>query len=267
MGPTGSGEGADPGSGPSPTPISLLRRVVFGVAAGLVFVVLLGLGTWQVERRTWKLDLIARVDARVHAPAVPAPGPETWKRIGADEAYRHVRLSGTFLHDRETLVQAVTERGAGFWVLTPLRRPDGSLVLINRGFVPGDRRDPATRSAGQGAGEATVVGLLRLTEPGGAFLRSNAPRDDRWYSRDVTAIAAARGLNDVAPYFVDADAAPNPSGLPVGGLTVIAFPNSHLVYALTWYGMALMLAGAVIYLLRGGRRENRVSKGLQPFGR
>ena len=270
MGPTGSGRGAHPGSAPSPAPISLLRRLVFGVAAGLVFLVLLGLGTWQVERRTWKRDLIARVEARVHAPAAPAPGPDAWTRIGADDAYRHVRLSGTFLHDRETLVQAVTERGAGFWVLTPLRRPDGSLVLINRGFVPGDRRDPATRTAGQrageGAGEATVVGLLRLTEPGGAFLRANDPRDGRWYSRDVAAIAAARALTDVAPYFVDADATPNPGGLPVGGLTVIAFPNSHLVYALTWYGMALMLAGAMVYLLRSGRSESRVSKGHEPFG-
>ncbi|QGY04668.1 SURF1 family protein [Methylobacterium mesophilicum SR1.6/6] len=249
-----AGSGGDPG--PSPAPISLLRRVVFGVAATLVFVVLVGLGTWQVERRAWKLDLIAQVDARVHAPAVPAPGPADWPRIGPDDAYRHVTLSGTFLHDRETLVQAVTERGGGFWVLTPLRRPDGSLVLINRGFVPGDRRDPASRAAGQLAGETTVTGLLRLTEPKGAFLRANDPKDDRWYSRDVAAIAAARGLTDVAPYFVDADATPNPGGLPVGGLTVIAFPNNHLVYAITWYGMALMLAGAVVYVLRGGRARD-----------
>ena len=152
-------------------------------------------------------------------------------------------------------MQAVTGLGGGFWVLTPLRRADGSLVLVNRGFVPGDRRDPATREAGQVAGEATVTGLLRLTEPKGAFLRSNAPKDDRWYSRDVAAIAAARDLTGVAPYFVDADATPNPGGLPVGGLTVIAFPNNHLVYAITWYGMALMLAGAVVYLLRRGPRD------------
>ncbi len=256
MRPAGSGGGADPGSAPSPAPLSFLRRAVFGVGAGVVFLVLLGLGTWQVERRAWKLDLIARVDARVHAPAVSAPGPAEWPRVGPDDAYRHVRLSGTFLHDRETLVQAVTERGGGFWVLTPLRRPDGSLVLVNRGFVPGDRRDPATREPGQVAGETTVTGLLRLTEPKGAFLRSNDPTDDRWYSRDVAAIAAARGLTEVAPYFVDAGATPNPGGLPVGGLTVIAFPNNHLVYAITWYGMALMLAGAMVYVLRGGRAKD-----------
>jgi surfeit locus 1 family protein len=257
--------GSAGGSAPSPAPISFLRRAVFGVGAGLVFVVLLGLGTWQVERRAWKLDLIARVEARVHAPPVPAPGPADWPRIGPDDAYRHVTVSGTFLHDRETLVQAVTERGGGFWVLTPLRRPDGSLVLVNRGFVPGDRRDPATREPGQIPGETAVTGLLRLTEPKGAFLRSNDPKDDRWYSRDVAAIAAARGLADVTPYFVDADTTPNPGGLPVGGLTVIAFPNNHLVYAITWYGMALMLAGAMVYLLRGGRAKDPIAEARGPL--
>ena len=235
---------------PSPTP---LRRVVFGLGAAFVFLTLVGLGTWQVQRRAWKLDLIARTETRVQAPAVPAPSPAAWDRVGPDDAYRHVTLAGRFLHDRETLVQAVTDYGAGSWVLTPLRREDGSLVLVNRGFVPGDRKDPATRREGQVAEAVRVTGLLRLTEPGGAFLRANDPAGNRWYSRDVAAIAAARGLSDVAPYFVDADATPNPGGLPLGGLTVVAFPNNHLVYAVTWYGLALMLGGFFAYR-RLGRR-------------
>lgn len=229
------------------------------MGASVVVLVLLGLGTWQVERRAWKHALVARVDARVHAEPVPAPGPAEWAGIGPDDAYRHVRLEGTFLNGRETLVQAVIGEGPGFWVLTPLRRPDGSVVLVNRGFVPAERRDPATRRDGQIAGDTVVTGLLRLSEPGGAFLRTNAPADGRWYSRDVAAIAAARGLTGAAPYFVDADAAPeNPGGLPVGGRTVIAFADNHLVYAITWYAMALMLAGAVLYALFGsGRRSMR----------
>ena len=155
----------------------------------------------------------------------------------------------------------MTEEGGGFWVLTPLRRPDASLVLVNRGFVPSDRKDPTTRQDGRIAGTTTVTGLLRLTEPGGAFLRSNDPKDGRWYSRDVAAIGAAQGLFDLAPYFIDADAAPkNPGGLPIGGLTVIAFPNNHLVYAITWYAMALLLAGACVYALRGGRHAEAASR-------
>ncbi|GJE55538.1 hypothetical protein EKPJFOCH_2030 [Methylobacterium thuringiense] len=224
---------------------------------GLIVVsVLLGLGVWQVQRRAWKLDLIARVEARVHAEPGPAPGPEAWPAVSAEaDAYRRLRLTGTFQYDRTSLVQALTEFGGGFWVLTPLQSEAGFTVLVNRGFVPSDRRDLADRA--EPAGPVTLTGLLRVTEPGGAFLRSNDPAADRWYSRDVAAIAGARGLTGVAPYFVDADAGPDPGRLPVGGLTVVAFPNSHLVYALTWFVLAAMSAGALVYLDREAFRERR----------
>ena len=230
-----------------------MRRIAFAAAALLAFIGLAALGTWQVERRAWKLDLIARVDARVHAAAVEAP--DIPQAVTKDDEYRHVRISGTFLHDRETLVQAVSDLGSGFWVVTPLRRADGGIVLVNRGFVPPEARDPASRIAHAPQENTTVVGLLRLTEPGGGFLRRNDPAGGRWFSRDVQAIAAARGLAPVAPYFIDAQAAPagTPRAWPAGGLTVIAFHNNHLVYALTWYALALMVAGATVYVLRGNR--------------
>lgn len=225
------------------------------VLAGLALTgVFLGLGTWQVERRVWKLALIDRVEARIHAEPVPAPGPEEWPGLTAASAeYRRVRLTGRFAHDRATLVQALSERGAGFWVLVPLVTDRGFTVLVNRGFVPTEARERSARAAGEPEGEVTLTGLLRLSEPGGGFLRRNDPAADRWYSRDVAAIATSRGIDGstaVAPYFVDADAAPNPGGLPMGGLTVVAFHNNHLVYALTWYALALMTAGALIFVLR-----------------
>lgn len=97
----------------------------------------LALGIWQLERRTEKLKLIAAVDARAHAPATAAPGPAAWAGIDArKDAYRHVRVQGVFLHKRETTVQAMTELGAGYWVLTPLVTNEGWIVLVNRGFVP-----------------------------------------------------------------------------------------------------------------------------------
>ena len=232
---------------------SRARWLLTGVLLLLV-AVFLALGSWQVQRLFWKLDLIARGESRAHAEPAPAPGRAEWPAISPKkDEYRRVTATGLFQHDKTVLVQAVTERGAGFWVLTPLRLPDESTVVINRGFVPADKRDPAARVASEiAAGPVTVTGLLRLSEPGGAFLRSNDPANDRWFSRDVVAIAAAKGLPDVAPYFIDADATPNPGGLPVGGLTVVAFRNSHLVYALTWYALAAMsLVG--IYLVRKQR--------------
>lgn len=191
------------------------------------------------------------MDARVHAPPVAAPGPSAWPKVTAErDAYRHVRAAGVLANDRETRVQALTDLGAGYWVVTPLRTDEGFTVLVNRGFVPQDRADPATRKAGQVAGPATVTGLLRVTEPGGSPFQRNDPAHGLWYSRDVAAMAAARGVGGAAPYFIDADATPNPGGLPVGGLTVVAFRNSHLVYAATWCALALMVLAAAAFVAR-----------------
>lgn len=218
------------------------------------------LGIWQVERRAWKHDLVARVEARIHAPAAALPEASSWPGLApAAFEYRKVRLTGTFLHDREALVQALTGRGAGFWVLTPLRTPEG-IVIVNRGFVPGERRDPAARREGQVADLVMVTGLMRESEPGGGFLRANDPAADRWYSRDVAAIARARGLGAAAPFFVDADAAPNPGGYPLGGLTVVRFADNHLVYALTWFALAGLCLGAVVVALRPAQHDSKVQE-------
>nr|WP_281351867.1 SURF1 family protein [Pandoraea terrigena] len=244
--------------------------VILGVITLMLVSVFVSLGTWQLHRRAWKLDLIERVNSRVHAPPAPAPLRAQWAAVSAaEDEYRHVSLTGTYQFDKDTLVQAVTDLGGGYWVLTPLHTADGGEVLINRGFVPPGWKEavPAAPS-----GEVTVTGLLRMPEPGGGFLRKNAPSENLWYSRDVAAIAAARGLTaaDVAPFFVDADGKPGADAsralvggdaeaitgqapardYPVGGLTVVTFPNNHMSYLLTWYALAIMSAVAGGFVIR-----------------
>jgi surfeit locus 1 family protein len=236
------------------------RRLALQAGALLLIVLFAGLGTWQVQRLQWKLALIDRVESRVHAAPVAPPPPARWGRVTAEsDEYRHVRLAGHYLYQFTTPVQAVSDLGAGYWLVTPLCTTDGTIALVNRGFVPlaegGAGHYPANRAAADpgrpcaAAGDAPTVitGLLRISEPGGGFLRTNDPQRNRWYSRDVAAIARARGLYNVAPYFVDAASNQDPARAPdhpVGGLTVITFHNSHLVYAFTWYALALMVAGA-----------------------
>ena len=252
----------------------VLRRALL-VCAALLVAGFAALGSWQLKRLQWKLGLIERVEQRVHAPAVAAPARDRWPYISAEDyEYRHVSLTGTFLYELTTRVQAVTEFGSGWWLLTPLRLADGSVVLVNRGFIPvkeGDwnKRDPHDLPkayahddlpASKPADLSSISGLLRMSEPGGAFLRQNDPAAGRWYSRDVQAIARARGLPAAAPYFVDAGAAKGTGDegardgeRPIGGLTVVSFHNNHLVYAVTWYALALMAAGAFLWLKREGR--------------
>lgn len=224
-------------------------RIAFIAGFCLVALICAGLGIWQVRRLSWKLDLIARVEARLKAPPVAAPGPLDWTGISvtADE-YRRVVLQGRYLDAAETLTMAVTERGPGFWVLAPFRTDAGFAVLVNRGFVPESKRAAEDRRK-VANDETRIVGLLRPSEPGGGFLRTNDPVAGRWYSRDVAAIAQARGLGQVAPYFVDADAAAEPGPLPQGGMTQVSFRNTHLIYALTWFCLALMSAGAAAFLI------------------
>lgn len=237
---------------------SSLTLIVWTIAALLAFAGFIALGNWQVRRLGWKLHLIAEVHSRVHAPVVPAPGPPQWPRIDAGhEQYLHVRVSGKFLNQDEVLVHGTSRLGYGYWVMTPLRTTRGFIVLINRGYIPSSLPGAAGFRSMRRPGDAvTITGLLRLTEPHGGFLRPNRPRKHLWYSRDVTAISTALGLplKNVAPYFIDAAAQTDTHDWPVGGMTVIHFPNNHLGYAITWYILAAMvLAGAAI----GARYEWR----------
>ncbi|TCP37027.1 SURF1 family protein [Sphingomonas sp. BK235] len=225
----------------------MTRRYVFLALAVLATALLAGLGVWQVERRAWKLALIDRVERRLAAAPVAPPPRAAWRTIDDDSAYLRVRATGRWRAAAPVFVQAVTELGGGYWVLAPLDTAGGT-ILINRGFVPrGDRA--AIRAP---TGEATVTGLLRVSEPEGAFLRDNDPAADRWYSRDTDAIARARRLGAVAPYFIDADAG-GATGWPRGGLTVVRFRNTHLIYALTWFTLAAMMAYLAYRIARAPR--------------
>jgi len=242
-----------------PAPRSSRARWLAATCACLMCLGFLALGTWQIFRLQWKLDLIERVGQRVHAPAVVAPAPATWPAVSrqADE-YRHVMLSGHWLIGADALVQAITELGSGYWLMRPFCTSDGAIVLVNRGFVPPSRPKPVrsdTPACRSAPASDQLSGLLRLPEPGGGFLRSNDPAADRWFSRDVAAIAASRKLGPVAPFFIDQEKSPTPAeGEPVAGLTVLSFTNNHLVYALTWFGLAIMAAFAGWLVLRRSRR-------------
>lgn len=235
--------------------------VVFAVTLLVAFVGFIALGVWQWQRMAWKHALIERVEARVHADPVSPPPRSRWAAITAEsDEYRRVRLSGHFLPVSETRSQAVTALGAGWWVLAPLRTGDGDIVLVNRGFVP-----TGAEAAPPPVGAVAIEGLLRISEPMGGFLRSNDPGQDRWYSRDVDAIARARGLNGeaVAPFFVDAARDPDGQGWPRGGLTVVRFRDHHLSYALTWFGMALLTAigGLRLFVSISRLRQYRRERG------
>lgn len=230
--------------------------LVPGIAALIALAILVTLGTWQLSRLTWKTGLIAQVEERSKAAAVPLPGRAAWAAMTPErDAYRRVTVTGRFRHEAEAYLfhvagdsrQADRNRpsGQGYFVLTPLVLADGTTVVVNRGFVPTERRDPATRAQGQVPGDVTVTGLIRFPEARSTFAAVDDTVRRIFYTRDLAAIARAQGLeaNATAPFSVDADATPVPGGWPVGGETRLSFANRHLEYAVTWFGLALTLVG------------------------
>jgi surfeit locus 1 family protein len=230
------------------------------IAAACAFAVLVGLGTWQVQRKAWKDALIATVSERFAAPPTALPPPAEWARLDpAMDEFRRVRFNAELINDKEALVFTTGSSlhgggaGPGYWVFTPARVLD-RIVMVNRGFVPEDRKDPATRAQGQIAGPVEIVGVMRWPEQPGLFTPAGEPTRNLWFARDPAAIAQAKGLGPVAPFYVEQESPPAPGGLPRAGKLQPTFPNNHLGYAITWYGLALVLAGSFSVWFAGRRR-------------
>lgn len=204
------------------------------------------LGIWQLQRLEWKSGLVVAVEARVHAD--PVPLADVLKLSPEEAEYRIVRVMGRFHHDKEAYLFTTGPDGQpGAHVITPLEQADGTFVLVDRGFVPADRQDPGSRADGRIPGETTVTGMLRAGQHGGMFTPKPDLTHRVWFVRDAAQISAALGISTVAPVLIDADATANPGGLPLGGQTMVAFPNNHLSYAWTWFGLALTLVA--VYLI------------------
>ncbi len=212
---------------------------------------LISLGVWQLHRLAWKEGLMAQIEARAKAAPTALPEPGEWARLDPQSyEYRHVELDGVLENDKEALVfrpSGGALREPGYVVLTPLKLASGAYVIVNRGFAPQTPKEPSARRAGQIEGPTHIVGLMRQPESRNFFTPPDNPDAGQYFTRDPALIAAHFGLAPAAPFSVDADAASTPpGGWPRGGATELSFPNNHLSYALTWFGLALALIGVFI---------------------
>jgi surfeit locus 1 family protein len=241
------------------------RLLLPGLVAFVVFCALMALGTWQVMRLQWKLALIERVEERIDLAPVDPPGPDAWAGIYEDAwDYRPVRLTGRFLDGEVYYYLALTEPrgtfgGPGYLVYAPFRTEAGPVVMVNRGFVPEARRLPETRPGSEPpGGEVEIAGLWRRDERGNMFTLDADPKTQVWFVREAPKMAASLGIDDapLAPFSVDlrAEATP-PGGLPQAGETLVSFRNNHLQYAVTWYGLGLVLVGVFIAFARSETRR------------
>jgi surfeit locus 1 family protein len=230
------------------------------VLATIAFAALIGLGIWQLERLQWKQGLINTIHERIVAPPVSIESIAARYARSGDVDYWPVEVKGVFYHAGERHFFATYDGRPGFYVYTPLRMPYGRFVFINRGFIPFDLKDPQRRQQTQVEGEVTIRGLARnpLSQKPSSLVPDNEPWKNMFFWKDLGTMEATANLpvhSYMMPFFIDADATPNPGGLPVGGVTIIDLPNNHLQYALTWFGLAAALAAVVILWLSGRRKR------------
>jgi surfeit locus 1 family protein len=235
--------------------------------AVIAFAILIGLGVWQIQRKAWKEGLIADLTVRLAAPPQALPPARDWPALdAAKDEYRRVRFTAQFDNSKEALVFAsasgfrpdVADAGPGYWVFTPARLADGGIVMVNRGFVPDARKSPQTRQAGEVSGPVTLVGAMRWPDSRHWFTPADDAAHNLWFLRDPAAIAAAKGIGSVAPFYVEQEAPVPPGGLPQPGKLMVSLPDNHLQYALTWFGLAAVLAGTFIAWIRtSGRASTR----------
>ena len=220
--------------------------------AAVAFACLAALGAWQLERLQWKLGLIAEVNRNLSAAPISA---DEALRMGPRAQYRRVTLSGRFDNAKEAYIFAAVAGGAAVYhVIVPFRTVRGRWFLVDRGVVPRERLDPATRRAGQIAGLTRVVGVWRTPETSGFFTPPPDLAHRVWYAHDLSGIARADGVSPAAPVVIEADATANRGGWPKGGQTVVRFRNEHLQYAITWFGLAaVLLAVYLAYHASRGR--------------
>ena len=218
-----------------------------------LFLGCMALGVWQLERLRWKLALIAQVTQNLHAP--PIAVDDVLAMSAASAQYRRVRMNGHFENANEAYIFAMDASGVpAYHVITPFTLDDGRTLLVDRGIVPEQLRDPGARLAGELEGEQHIVGVWRTPDAPGLFTPAPSLRKRIWYARDAEGIAKAERVKLAAPVVVEADAAPNPGGWPKGGQTVITFRNEHLQYAITWFALAAVtLGGWVAYHVSQGR--------------
>jgi surfeit locus 1 family protein len=240
---------------------SLAVPALFALAA---FVTFIWLGTWQLQRRVWKEALIDTLEQRLSATPIELPPRERWASLDRTDAeFRRVKLTVEFQSGREAVVYAGGSalrpdvKAPGYFVFTPARTSDGGVVAINRGYVP-EPRGQADRYA-KAPGSIEIVGTLRWPEPASWFVTEYDPTQDTWFARNHLGMAVRNAWGAVAPFYVEMEGPQPPGGLPRAGTLKVSLRNEHLQYAVTWYGLALIVTVMFVLWFRSSRASARAS--------
>lgn len=234
------------------------RVAGFALFTLLLTAVFVGLGIWQLQRRTAKHELITALTERIAAAPVALPAPAQWAALNpARDEFRRVSFSATYVPLPDAMVyssgSAVRKdaSGPGTWAFLPARLPSGKMVVIDAGFVENTMQDRGVEDRAVKklvTGQPVVLtGYLRFPEAPGWLTPAENREKRLWFVRDHLAIASALGWGTVAPFYVDLEQPVPENGVPRPGPLDVHLKDDHLQYAITWFTLAgaLLIAFAV----------------------
>lgn len=220
-----------------------------------------GLGTWQIQRRKWKLNLIQEMQEK--SDAEPVDFPEDYSNELNKLEYSRVKVTGTFDNSRTILMgpKSILKEdessgglismagNVGYHVITPFKVKNRDLeILVNRGWIPMQKRKKSSEW-GELDGEVTFTGVVRHTEKRAQFTPKNDPARNMWHCRDLEMLSNHLGTQ---PVFIDADSDSSVPGGPLGGQTRVSLRNEHVSYIFTWF--TLSFATSWLWYAQFGRK-------------
>ncbi len=224
-----------------------MRRLFWPLFFGILgTVVLVSLGTWQLQRLTWKEGVIAEINARIASDPVALPDPIDVER----DKYLPVAASGTITEDEIHLLASTRDAGAVYRLVSAFETDGGRRIMIDRGWIK-----TVDKEAARPAHDVDVVGNLHWPDERDSFTPANDVEGNIWFARDVDQMAEVLNTEPVLLIVrEDSDKGTIATPLPVD---TAALPNNHLEYVLTWYGLAIVWVAMTLYYLRRMRKTKK----------
>ena len=221
-----------------------MTRIIFFLAIGLGgAAILIGLGTWQVQRLGWKQDILATIDAQIGADPVPlaaALAPQFLR-------YAPVQMSGQFGEGHIRMLASRKTTGPVYRIIRPFVTDTGTSVLVDTGW---QRQSQAV--ADVSSDRIDLTGNLDAPQEADGFTPPPDIEGNIWFARDVPAMAAALGTDPVL--VVLRDVPETDLGVTPWPVDTIGIPNDHLQYALTWFSLTAIWVGMASYFMWRTRR-------------
>ncbi len=245
------------------------RRIGFLIFAILLFIVLVGLALWQVQRLQWKNDLVEQSQHAVTAKPVTITDIEAGLEYGFNVNFLRARLNGHYRHDLERYIYRSNKSKPGFHVVTPFIEDTGYIVFVDRGWVPQAKRLPKDRpTSRKPEGKITITGVTRNHATGYQIFLPDPDLSKSiwyWYDRPSLAHSLPAGIGKmpdgqqaiISSLFFQLE----PNGEPAKGdvpkilPVTVKLTNNHLQYAITWFALAFILLVMTIYFMRVSKRQ------------